>query len=445
MDLSGTASKYFWDSIFFRLSDLLPFDCQFRVVSMLTKFQLDFQLAYARKAWQDERDSWRSVVQLNLLRSINRILDLVQREMSGIPYTADYEDDEDDYDYSSIHQQRMQLGEEHKLLKLRLAPLRHVQKDLERRLGSGAEEPSSVPSGFHTTAAPFGDLSVSRHQEFFVRSSTGWKSALASLRSRNSTGSRDDVDGRALRERESEEATTVIAGCKEDMKALWTNPTVQQLLALRRTRLEDSAGFFLNDIDRVASRDYTPSDDDIVRARLRTMGVQEYRFFFEKGSEAGTEWLMYDVGGTRSLRQAWTPYFDDVNAIIFLAPISCFDEKLAEDHRVNRLEDSFLLWRAICSSKLLAQTQLVLFLNKCDILDKKLRSGIQVRDFVPSYGDRSNTLGTVAKCTYPSSFIELMQDIQTPSPQTCAPNLGRCRSSIRRNPGQSIPILHLLS
>ncbi len=40
---------------------------------------------------------------------------------------------------------------------------------------------------------------------------------------------------------------------------------------------------FLNDIDRIAVLGYEPSDDDIVRARLRTMGVQEYRFVFERG------------------------------------------------------------------------------------------------------------------------------------------------------------------
>jgi len=34
---------------------------------------------------------------------------------------------------------------------------------------------------------------------------------------------------------------------------------------------------------------------------------------------------------------AWAPYFDDIDAIIFLAPISCFDQVLAEDHLVNRL------------------------------------------------------------------------------------------------------------
>ena len=59
-------------------------------------------------------------------------------------------------------------------------------------------------------------------------------------------------------------------------------------------------------------------------------------------------------------RHAWYPYFDDINAIIFLAPINCFDEQLAEDLRVNRLQDSVLLWKAVCSTKLLAKVQLIL-------------------------------------------------------------------------------------
>ncbi len=60
-----------------------------------------------------------------------------------------------------------------------------------------------------------------------------------------------------------------------------------------------------------------------------------------------------------SQRAAWCSYFDDANAILFLAPISCFDELLAEDRRVNRLEDSFLLWKGIIQSKLLAKCIIV--------------------------------------------------------------------------------------
>jgi len=109
------------------------------------------------------------------------------------------------------------------------------------------------------------------------------------------------------------------------------------------------------------------------------------------------DWCLYDVGGSRTQRAAWFPYFDDCDAIIFLAPISCFDEKLAEDRRVNRLEDSYQLWKMICANKLLSKALIILFLNKCDLLDKKLKSGVRVRDYVPSFGDRKNDLQTAAQ------------------------------------------------
>lgn len=35
---------------------------------------------------------------------------------------------------------------------------------------------------------------------------------------------------------------------------------------------------FLNDVDRIARRNYEPTDDDVLRARLRTTGVQEHWF-----------------------------------------------------------------------------------------------------------------------------------------------------------------------
>ncbi|KAG6379559.1 guanine nucleotide-binding protein alpha-4 subunit [Boletus reticuloceps] len=156
--------------------------------------------------------------------------------------------------------------------------------------------------------------------------------------------------------------------------------------------------------------------DDVLRARLKTVGVSEYRCEMEAaaGREQGTEWRIVDVGGSRSQRggissispphsliitpsATWVPFFDDVDAIIFLAPISGFDQVLAEDRSVNRLEDSVLLWKAVCSNKLLANVDLVLFLNKCDILDAKLDSGIRLAKYVRSYGDRQNDLDTASK------------------------------------------------
>lgn len=38
---------------------------------------------------------------------------------------------------------------------------------------------------------------------------------------------------------------------------------------------------FLGCIPRIATRDYEPSNDDVLRARIRTLGVQEYHLVFE--------------------------------------------------------------------------------------------------------------------------------------------------------------------
>lgn len=38
----------------------------------------------------------------------------------------------------------------------------------------------------------------------------------------------------------------------------------------------------------------------------------------------------------RDIAASWIPFFDDCH-IIFLAPVSCFDQALAEDRRVNRV------------------------------------------------------------------------------------------------------------
>ena len=52
---------------------------------------------------------------------------------------------------------------------------------------------------------------------------------------------------------------------------------------------------------------------------------------------------------------------------------------------------------------------LVQFLNKCDLLQKKLARGVRVYDYVPSFGDRPNDAPTTAKCAFavspPASLI----------------------------------------
>lgn len=100
---------------------------------------------------------------------------------------------------------------------------------------------------------------------------------------------------------------------------------------------------------------------DVLKARLKTVGVTETPL--KVRSHIGSpDWIVYDVGGSRTQRASWKPFFDDgedhlwsspaltktailVHAIVFLAPLSAFNQTLEEMPSVNRLEDSLLLWR----------------------------------------------------------------------------------------------------
>ncbi|KAM5538317.1 hypothetical protein V8D89_007919 [Ganoderma adspersum] len=280
-----------------------------------------------------------------------------------------------------------------------------------------------------TSAAPSVGSAAGHEHEPAIRTGSNWKKhfALGRMQSPKSAHS-----GSGELEGWWEDPTDpvhVLNRCAPIMTELWRDGKVRARLAERKIRLEESSGFYLDEIDRITAKMYFPTDDDVLRARLKTTGVVEHKFTLAKNSEfRGVEWVIYDVGGARNQRPAWEPYFDDVNAIIFLAPISAFDQQLAEvrthdslcsraggvltaegvlghqDPKVNRLEDSFMLWKSVIESKLLAHVNIILFLNKCDLLRKKLDSGVRLNHYMPSY-NRPNDYETVSQsCAWIADF-----------------------------------------
>lgn len=83
---------------------------------------------------------------------------------------------------------------------------------------------------------------------------------------------------------------------------------------------------FFEDLDRLFSKEFVPTDQDVLRARLRTTGITETHF--DLGS---LQYRMFDVGGQRSERKKWIHCFENVNALLFLVAISGYDQCLAED------------------------------------------------------------------------------------------------------------------
>mmetsp|Transcript_17009 Transcript_17009/g.48859 ORF Transcript_17009/g.48859 Transcript_17009/m.48859 type:complete len:413 (-) Transcript_17009:837-2075(-) len=156
----------------------------------------------------------------------------------------------------------------------------------------------------------------------------------------------------------------------EAIRVLWQSQTMKDVWSKRSSmNIIDSHKEYLNDLARIASPTYKPTAQDILLARVRTTQVVMERYRID-----GIEFEMYDVGGQRSERRKWIDCFDQVDAVIFVAALSEYDQTLAEAKRTNRMVEALELFRSVCNNRAFADTSIMLFLNKKDIFAEKIMS-----------------------------------------------------------------------
>lgn len=125
---------------------------------------------------------------------------------------------------------------------------------------------------------------------------------------------------------------------------------------------------------------YVPDDDDILRTRMRSVGIEEAEFKFQD-----MNFRMIDVGGQRSERRKWIHCFQDViNATVYCASLSEYDMTLREDSETNRMEESLKLFQEICNSRWFDKIPIILFLNKLDLFQVKIQE-VPLQKYFPNY------------------------------------------------------------
>jgi hypothetical protein len=75
----------------------------------------------------------------------------------------------------------------------------------------------------------------------------------------------------------------------------------------------------------------------------------------------------------RNERRKWIHVFDEVTAIIFVTSLSEFDQKLVEDNTMNRMKESLLLFDEICNCRYFRNTSIIIFFNKKDLFEEKIK------------------------------------------------------------------------
>lgn len=163
-------------------------------------------------------------------------------------------------------------------------------------------------------------------------------------------------------------ATELDSELVPQIQKLWKSAVITEVWHVRNTfQIHGSADYYIKNVHRFVDEAWEPSNEDILRARMRTSGIIETKF-----EEGGLEFTIVDVGGQRTERRKWLHCFDNVTAVIYLAALDEYDMKLEEDNGTNRMTESIKLFSEVTSSQWFKNTSVILFLNKDDLFREKL-------------------------------------------------------------------------
>jgi len=155
---------------------------------------------------------------------------------------------------------------------------------------------------------------------------------------------------------------------KEMIKVLWDSKAIRKTFETRTNLgVVDSAPHFFEDIDRIADPEYEPTEEDILLVRIQTTGMRTAHFLVDNN-----KFTLVDVGGQRNERSKWIHQFSVVDAVLFVASLSCYDQNLFEEDECNAMHESIRLFKVVIGNRYFRSTSMILFLNKADLFDIKI-------------------------------------------------------------------------
>ena len=204
---------------------------------------------------------------------------------------------------------------------------------------------------------------------------------------------------------EADENDDLDAELGASMDALWKDPGVQATWDRRSDyQIVESLKYYFKNILRISEPGYMNKDEytkeeqlqyqqDALLARVRTSGIVTEAYNID-----GKMFEMYDVGGQRNERRKWIHCFENVTAVIFVAAISEYNQKLFEDATTNRMLEALEIFEEINQNKFFVKASMILFLNKRDLFEDKIKK-YDIKDS-PGFSDYTGGCDYDAGCAY---------------------------------------------
>ena len=167
------------------------------------------------------------------------------------------------------------------------------------------------------------------------------------------------------------------------IKILWNIPDIKDAYTQPdQTEVTDNLDYFFNKLDEIASPNYVPTDDDLLRLRKRTIGVKPLYFELD-----GAYFEVNDVGGQLNERKHWPEVLKDALAIIWVVSLSEFDRCMFEETTKTRFKDSLECYDSIVNSAYSVDLPVYLLCNKWELFQTKIQNTESFSKYFDDYMD----------------------------------------------------------
>uniref|UniRef100_A0A0N5C6R6 G-protein alpha subunit n=1 Tax=Strongyloides papillosus TaxID=174720 RepID=A0A0N5C6R6_STREA len=152
------------------------------------------------------------------------------------------------------------------------------------------------------------------------------------------------------------------------IKSLWNDKNLQEVYKRRaQFNLNDSAGYFFEELDRINQQNFVPVPEDLIRAYVPTLGVDNLIFTVKNRS-----YQIIEYGGTKLDVKLLEDLYDGINCVFFVVAISEYDQFLPNDEENSKLQNSLKILDKCCNYCRDLNVPLYVFLNETDVFIEKL-------------------------------------------------------------------------
>lgn len=143
---------------------------------------------------------------------------------------------------------------------------------------------------------------------------------------------------------------------------------------------KEAFSYILENIPRLKDPAWVPTNDDILYARSRTTGFSNTSF--KIGSRT---WTVIDVGGQKVERKKWIHARGmEIDALIYFCPVGDFCVMSQDEEGKNKVQEALEVWDEVMNGEGLGGIPVILFFNKKDLLETRLKTNA-MKNFMADY------------------------------------------------------------